>query len=372
MRLRVLAVLILMAGCSGKSDSGRPGPGAAPEAPPVTVATAVVRTVPVEIHTFGRAEAYLTVNVKSQVTGTLSIVHVKEGQEVKKDELLMTIDPRAYQAALDLANATLARDTAQARYAKVELARVDKLFEEKTSSAEERDQAQAAADAADATVLADQAAVDSAKLQVEYCSIKSPIDGRVGSFLINQGNNIKANDVPIVSVDQTKPIYVTFVVPETELAKVRTYLKEGLKVDCAIAGDAGPPVEGKVVFIDNTVDVATGTVRLKALFDNTDERLWPGQYTSVALTLTTLPDAILVPSKAVQSGQSGLYVFVVKADNTVENRLVETGVDVGDQTVISKGVSAGETVVTDGQLRLVPGAKVRIMNQPPAGGGAPK
>jgi multidrug efflux system membrane fusion protein len=364
------ATLFGLWGCGG--GYSQPGGAAGPQgAVAVTAAKATVETVPVRIETFGTAQEYSTVSVKSQVTGQLVEVHVKEGQEVKKGDLVLSIDARAFEAALKLAQANLARDTAQAQLATIELARTDRLFKSSTASSDDLDKAKAAADAAAAVVNADEAAVENAALQVEFCSIKSPVDGVVGRFLINQGNYIKANDLTIVTINQVTPIYVSLSVPEVQLPAIRRFMAEkALPVSCTIPGQGDGAVEGAVTFVDNTVDRATGTIRLKATFENADKRLWPGQYVRVTLRLADQPNAVVVPSGAIQSGQAGQFLFVVKADMTVEQRPVEVDRVFAGGTVVGKGLAAGETVVTDGQLKLAPGAKVELKESSAAQAGA--
>jgi multidrug efflux system membrane fusion protein len=309
------------------------------------------------VKAIGAVEAYSNVSVKTQITGELTGVHFKEGQDVSKGQLLFTLDKRPFEAAFKQAQGMLAKDQAQAANARAQAKRYESLNKAGVVSKEEYEQMQSNADALDAAVLADQAAVDSARVQVVYCTIYSPIDGRTGPLLIHQGNMIKANDTPfLVSINQVQPIYATFTVPEQNLADIKRYSSQGkLRVQAFIPNDTRGPAVGWLSFIDNTVDQATGTIKLKGEFANTDRRLWPGQFVDVVLTLAQQPKTIVVPSQAIQNGQTGQFVFVIKPDMTVEARPVTLDRSTDGQAVISKGLAAGEQVVTDGQLRLVPG-----------------
>ena len=367
------AAVVALTGCPrGGGGYGGGAPGGPPSAPvPVVVAAAAQQTVPILITTFGRGEAYTTVNVRAQVGGTLSEVRIKEGQDVKSGDVLFIIDRRPFEAALKLAQADLTRDQASAELADVELRRTEQLFKNSAASKDDLDKARATADAAAATVRADAAAVDNAALQLGYCTITSPVDGRTGVLYVDQGNYVKANDVILITIDRIKPINVTFSVPERELPGIRKYMAQGpLKVTCEVPGEESQREEGTLAFVDNNVDASTGTVLLKATFDNAGARLWPGQYVDVVLTLAERANAVVVPSPAIQVSQSRSYVFVVKADRTVETRPVKQGAMFDGHTVVEEGLSAGETVVTDGQLRLVPGARIEA-KEAPGGEGAP-
>jgi multidrug efflux system membrane fusion protein len=355
----LLGLAALIISCSSKTKE-QPGPA---RVAPVTVATAIQKDVPVQVYAIGNVEAYSTLSVKVQIGGELVKVYFKEGQFVKKGDPLFLIDPRPYEAALKQAEANLARDTAQAKNAEMEARRYTGLLKEGVISQEQYDERQTNADALDATVRADTAAVDNARLQLEYCSIRSPIDGRTGDLKVDQGNVVKANDIPLVVVNQITPIYVSFSVPEKELPEIKKYIASGqLKVEVKIPDSGIQPVAGKVAFVDNAVNTETGTILLKAVFPNADRMLWPGQFVNVVLTLTTMPNAIVVPSQAVQVSQIGTYVFIVKPDHTASLVTVVVGRTYNGETVIEKGVSSGDTVVTDGQLQLVSGIKVEIKN----------
>ncbi len=364
---------------------------------PVTVATAVQRSVPLQIRRIATVEAYNTIQVKAQIGGELTRVFFQEGQDVKKGDLLFQIDPRPYEQALrqaeaalarDLAqakqaDANLARDLAQARYADLQASRYSRLAREGVISKEQSDTTQTSADvyresaradqaaveSARAAVNADRAAVEAARLNLEYCQIRSPINGRTGNLSVKDGNLIKANaDTAMVTINQLSPIYVTFTVPQQQLSELRRYMAgRQLSVDAVISGQANDPVHGVLTFIDNTVDNTTGTIKLKGTFPNADHRLWPGQFVDAVLTLATETNVTMVPAEAVQEGQKGQYAFVVKPDHTVESRVVRTGRTVGKDVVVEAGIQPGETVVTDGQLRIAPGARVRIVSTPAAG-----
>ncbi len=336
---------------------------------PVTVGSVAQKTVPVQLSAIGNVEAYSTIQVKSQIGGILLRVHFKEGQDVRKGDLLFTIDPRPYEAMIQQAEANLAKDMSQMEYAREEAGRYEELVKKGYVAKEQYEQFRTSAAALQASVNADKAVLENARLQLKYCYIYSPIDGRTGNLMSNEGNLIKANaDNAMVVINQVQPIYVNFSVPEQYLSDIKKYMGVGkLRVSAFMSkkddsnSDKGPE-EGVLSFVDNTVDTTTGTIKLKGTFENQKKRLWPGRFVDVILTLTTQPNAVVVPSSAVQTGQNGQYVFVVKKDNTVETRTVAVTRTVGDASVIEKGLNPGDTVVTDGQLRLVPGAKVEIKN----------
>jgi len=329
---------------------------------PVTAGTVIQKTVPVQVRAIGNVEAYSTISVKSQIDGQLIRVHFKEGQDVKKGDILFTIDPRPYEAALKQAEANFAKDSAQLENARVEVSRYAELVKKGYVAQEQYDQIRTNAAALEATVNADKALVENAHLQLKYCFIYSPITGRTGNLMANQGNLIKANaDNPMVTINQIQPIYVTFSVPEQYLSEIKKYMAGSkVKVEVYVTRDEDHPEEGVLTFVDNTVDMTTGTIKLKGTFANKEKRLWPGQFVNVILTLTTQPNAVVIPSQAIQTGQSGQYVFVIKSDFTVESRPVVIDRTLDGETVVEKGLQPGDKVVTDGQLRLIPGVKVEI------------
>jgi multidrug efflux system membrane fusion protein len=353
--LAVVATM-LVNGCSGGASKGA-GAGA-----PVLVAPAIVTNVPVQIDPppVGHVMPYTTVTIRPQVGGVLSEVHFQEGQEVKKGDLLFTIDPRPMQAALDAARAVLARDQAQLENAKIQFNREQKLFDQKLVSQDEYDTSKAGLDTLEGTVAADQATITNAGLNLEFTGIRAPFDGRTGSLQFHEGNVVKAPDDTLLTINQIHPIYVAFAVPEQYLPEIKREMrKKTLKVMATFQNMDAPP-QGELTFIDNTVDTMTGTIQLKATFPNEDGTLWPGQFVQVMLTLSDLTNAIVVPSQAVQTGQNGQFVYVVKPDQTVELRPVTIGITSQGGTVVQSGLKAGETVVTDGQLRLAPGVAVSV------------
>jgi len=354
--LSSLIVASLLCSCSPGGRTPPPGPQ---KAVPVTIGSAVLKNVPIQFRAIGTVEAYSTVSVKTMVGGQIMKVGFSEGQDVRKGDLLFEIDPAPYEAALKMAEAARARDIALKENAEKEVRRYASLVEKNLVPRQQYEQFVSSAAALEATVQAGTAAVENARVQLAYCFLRSPIDGRTGSLLVQQGNVVKANDAILVTINQVVPIRVSFSVPEQYLADVRKYKAAGtLKVEAAPQDGKADPVPGTLSFIGNAVDPATGTIPLKGTFPNTDRRLWPGQFANVVLTLTVRPGAVVVPSEAIQTGQQGQYVFIVRPDFTVEARPVTPGEVFEGGTVIGKGVLAGEKVVTDGQLRLVPGAKV--------------
>jgi multidrug efflux system membrane fusion protein len=328
---------------------------------PVHVATAAKREMSIEIAAIGHVESVSSVAVKAQVGGQITRVAFREGQDVNKGDLLLAIDSRPYEAALAQAKANLERDRARAKSAQDDVKRYAGLVAKDYVTQQQFDQAQADAVAAEATVRADEAVLENARLQLEYSSVRAPIDGRTGSLLVQVGNIVKANDDrTLLQINQIHPILVSFAVPETNFSEITRRVRAGRLSVGATPQDGGPPAVGELNFVDNAVNASTGTIQLKATFANRDSRLWPGQFVSVILNLATEPDAIVAPSQAVQTGQSGQFVWVVKDDLTVESRSVIVARVQGPLAVIARGLAAGERVVTDGQLRLSPGAKVEI------------
>jgi membrane fusion protein, multidrug efflux system len=356
-----LAATLSVLGCHG----GEAGPGMGGRGPvPVLVAKAIRKTVAQRLHAIGRVEAYSTVEIKSQINGQVMQVHFKEGQDVNKGDPLFTIDPRPFEAALNQALADLNRDNAQKLQLSNDYKRYETLLKEGVGSRQQYDEAKSKYEAIAATVAADEANVQTARLNLEYTSITSPIDGRTGNLILHQGNLVKANaDTAMVVINQVKPVYVDFALPEQDLATVRASMAtHPLGVEVAAPGDKKTHVQGKLSFVDNTVDSTTGTIQLKGLFDNRDQKLWPGQFVDTYLTLSEHPNAVLVPSQAVQTGNDGSYVFVIDPKMKAAIRAVAVGDTIEGDTVIESGLRGGETVVTDGQLRLIPGGKVMIKN----------
>jgi len=367
--LVLLAIsVVFIAACSGngaRGDNERPKqPAMMAPAVPVMVGKVSQKTIPVEVRVIGNGEAYSTVQVKSQVDGQVDRVYFQEGQDVKKGDLLFTIDRRPFEATLQQTQANLAKDTAQEKNAEAQAERNEQLFREGIISKDQYDQFRTNADALKAAVRADQAAVENAKIQLGYCSVFSPLDGRTGALMIHPGNVVKANDAALVVVNQISPLYVDFSAPEQYLTEIRRFMAaDRLKVQASVPNDPLHSEDGFVSFVNNTIDANTGTVLLKGTFANPERRLWPGQFVNVVLTLTSRPNAVVAPSQAVQTGQQGQYAFVVKDDHTVDLRPVAAGLTVGGETVIEKGLQPGETVVTDGQLMLYPGARVEVKSE---------
>jgi membrane fusion protein, multidrug efflux system len=354
----VMAVLagLVAAGCT------QTGASVPPPAVPVVAESALRKTIPLRLHAIGNVEAIDTVAVRPQVGGQIVAVHFREGTDVKAGDALFTIDPRPYEAALHQAEATLARDEANARNARLEAQRSESLFKQGVLSREQYDALHNSAEALDATVRAERAGLESARLDLAYCDIRSPIDGRAGSLLVQRGNVVKAIDGgPLVVINRVDPVFVSFSLPERQLAAVTAARAKGrLEMEAVVAGEEARPLSGELTFLDNAVDRSTGTIRLKGTFQNRERRLWPGQFVEVRLATGTLPDAVVVPAAAIQAGQSGSFVFVVRKDMTVESRPVTVGAQVDDEVVVEKGAEAGELIVVDGQIRLVPGTKVEL------------
>jgi membrane fusion protein, multidrug efflux system len=405
---------VFATGCSDRAGAQKPPPPA--PAVPVGVVTAEERMIPLQVTAVGNVQAYTTVGVKSQVAGQIVKVHFTEGREVKRADLLFTIDPRPFEAAVRQNEANVAKDTAalrqteaalgqrqaevtqalanlerdvaQAENARIQEQRYRDLVDKEFIAREQYDQvrtnfaalqavvladraavenARAAARAAEATVenaraaiKANEAMVESARLQLAYTTIRAPMDGRTGNLLVQEGNVVKTGeDNPLVVIAQVHPIYVSFGVAEQHLTAINTYRARGGLTVAALVDGGRRAVAGTLTFVNNTVDPATGTIQLKATFPNTDDALWPGQFVDVSLTLTT-QNAVVIPAQAVQPGQQGAFVFVVKPDLTVESRPVKVGRRLPKEIVIEDGLKGGERVVTDGQLRLVPGARVEV------------
>jgi multidrug efflux system membrane fusion protein len=347
-----------MAGCShGPADSFSER-----EAVPILAAKVEQKTVSDTIRAIGRVEAFSTVDVKAQISGQIMQVNFRQGQDVKQGDLLFTIDPRPFEAALQQAQANLAKDRAQYRQAAADEHRYSTLLKERVGSRQQYDQVEATAAALSASMEADEAAVQTAKLNLEYCAIRAPIDGRTGDLLVHAGNLVKPDaDTAMVVINQVHPVYVDFAIPEQKLPAVREFMAERkLAVQVSLPEQQGPLESGELSFVDNSVDSKTGTINLKGQFANADSRLWPGEFVNTTLVLHEHPGAILVPSQAVQTGQQGSFVFVVQPNMKAEIRPIVIGESIDNQTVVTSGLKPGETVVTDGQLRLIPGATVTI------------
>lgn len=387
---RLLPLLTAAALAVGCSKSGSSVKAAGPAASPgvlVKIAAAETRTMPLEIKAIGKVEAVTLIAIRAQVGGTLLKAHFREGDMVRQGAPLFSIDPRPFEIAIQQAEAAIERDKAsiveaeaalaraqaQEEHARKQLERYKRLADDGIFSREQADQMAveartrdasvkleaAAAERARAALRTDEAALASARLQLSYCTIHSPIGGRTGSLRVQPGNLIKANDVDLVTIHQVSPTNVTFSVPEEKLLLLRDKMKgSGLPVSAAIPADPRPPAEGRVAFLDSSVEAATGSIRLKGNFANADARLWPGQFVNVRIVLEQRGDAIVVPPSAMQTGQAGNFVYVVKSDNSVEQRLVKAGPR-DDKGISLEGLQPGERVVVEGHLRIAPGIKVR-------------
>ncbi len=349
---------------SGAKEGRKAGKG--PPAVPVTVAPVAQETVPIELRAIGNVEAYSTVALKARVDGQIVKVNFREGQPVGKGDVLFRIDPRPYEAALRQAEANALRDAAARDQARSQDRRYQDLLEKNFVSKEAYAQIRTNAATAEATANASQAALENARLNLEYCTIPSPLDGYVGRVLLQAGNLVKANDVnPLLVINQVRPVYVNFAVPEQNLPEVRKYMAAGPLMVEVLPTDAGQKrVEGQLIFIDNAVDPTTGTIRLRAQFDNADAALWPGQFVNVSVRLYEQADALIVPSQAVQSGPDGQYVYIVGGDMLVELRRITVQRTDGERAIVAKGLAKGERVVTRGQLRLGPKVRVQISQTP--------
>ena len=341
-----------------ESRKGAKGPAGIP----VVVSEAVVRSLPVRLNGIGNVEAIATVALKARVDGQITVVNFKEGQDVRKGEVLFRIDQRPFEAALRQAEANYLRDRAQRDHARAQATRYQELLEKNFISKDAYAQFRTNAETAEAIAKASEAGLESARLNLAYCTITAPIDGYVGRTLLQAGNLVKANDVgPLVVINQVKPIYVNFAIPEQSLVTLRQHMAGGpLPVEVLSPGADKPLTLGKVVFVDNAVDPNTGTIKVRAQFDNESAILWPGQFVNVSVRLYEQPDAVVIPSRAVQTGPQGQYVYVISPDLVAEVRKVTVDRSEGDSVVV-QGIAKGERVVTRGALRLAPGAKVQIL-----------
>ena len=362
--LACVSVLPVLSGCTdaGRAESASPARprGAAPV--PVTVAKVERKSMPLELIAIGTVEASASVAVRAQITGELTSVHFKEGDDVMQGQVLFTLDRRPLEAALKQAEANLARDLAQAANARAQAQRAQELATRGIATREQVETSTTTATALDATVGADRAAIENATVQLQYATILAPLSGRTGALMADPGNLVRANDAtPLVVINRVSPIRVGFGIPERQLPLLKKHLEQGsLRVEARPSGDDQHASEGQISFVDNAVDPTTGMIKIKGMFANGDRRLWPGQFVNVVTVLSTDPHATVVPSVTVQTGQQGPYVFVVKQDQTVEMRPVVVARTSGAETIIESGVQEGETVVTDGQVRLNPGSRVNI------------
>jgi multidrug efflux system membrane fusion protein len=357
--LALLICAALLAGCEGHKGTLQQPPV------PVVVAEAITKTLPFEVNSFGNVEAYRTISIRSQVGGILSRIQFTEGQLVKQGDPLLLIDPAPYQAALAQARAILARDQATAANTAESVKRYAQLAQKDYIAAQDHANMLAQLKSNDATVRADEANVETAQLNLQYCHITAPINGRLGARLVDEGNVIKANsDNPLAVINQIQPIYVSFTVSEQHLPELlRQFGNRELEVRANAPEEAPGTHVGRLTFVDNAVDTSTGTILLKAEFANEDASLWPGEFVKVVLVLKQLENAVVIPSQAIETGQKGDYLFAVKPDSTVEVRTVKVFYRLGNEAIIGSGVQPGDKIVIDGQLRLRPGA--RIVEKPP-------
>jgi len=365
-----LTAVVFISGCGNK---GQPlvagGSGGRPPAP-VVVASVEQRDIPVQISAIGNVEAYQTVQIRSQVNGQIQKIFFKEGEDVREGQPLFQLDKRPFQADLEKAIGQMKHDQAQAENSRIQAERYSGLEKQGIVSHEQAEQLRAQAKADASAVEADKAAVEAARVQLHYTDIVAPINARTGALMINLGNLVKANDTPyLLQLNQVTPIYVTFSVPESNLDRVRQRFSSGqLKVLAYPKGQSDSPAEGRLTFIDNGVDMTTGMFKLKGTFQNKDRRLWPGEFVDVALVLSTQKNAVVVPTKAIQTGQRGEYVYVVRPDSTAESRPVKTAGAYQNLTLISEGLNTGERVIVNGQLRVAPNAKVMVQSTLPLPG----
>jgi membrane fusion protein, multidrug efflux system len=365
--LGTFAAVAAVAGCTGEAAPRQTArSNAADDAVLVTVAPVVQKAMPLDIRVIGTAEAESTVAIHAQITGAITSVNFTEGDDVSEGQVLFTLDKRPLEATLAQVQANLARDVAQSDNARTQAGRYQALAARGLISGQEMQTSATAAAALEATVEADRAAVENAKVQLEYATIKAPISGRTGALIVHPGNLVRANDAtPLVVINRIAPINVSFGIPEGQLPDFKRYLADRTLRVQANAPSETVPSTGRITFIDNAVDPTTGTIKIKGSFPNDDRRLWPGQFVNVVVTLRTDPAAIVVPTAAIQSGQQGDFVFLVKPDQTVDLRPVTVARASDGESVIKQGLTAGDTVVTDGQLRLVAGSHVKVKNATP-------
>ena len=358
--LSFTALSLIFAGCNDLGRTQSAAAAAGPQAVPVAMAQAVRKAMPLELSAIGTVEASSSVAVRSQITGALTAVNFKEGDDVVQGQVLFRLDHRPFEAALKQAEANLERDRAQAANASAQAQRSRELADRGIATREQVETTTTTAAALEATVGADRAAVENATIQLQYATIVAPISGRTGELMVHPGNLVRANDqTPLVVINQVTPVQVSFGVPERQLGVLKQHMAQGsLRVEARPPGDTEAPVVGRIAFVDNAVDASTGMIQIKGTFPNADRRLWPGQFVNVVTLLATDRNAIVVPSVAIQMGQQGSYVFIVKPDKTVDIRPVVVARTNGAETVVENGIQEGETVVTDGQLRLVPGSRI--------------
>jgi len=361
----VLVTAGLAAGCSGQAAPSPQSSDPGAEAVPVTVAAVVQKPMPLDVRVIGTVEPSSTVAVRAQTTGALMSVNFDEGDDVQEGQVLFTLDPRPLEAALQQARANLDRDLAQAANAAAQAGRIQQLADRGIATREQVQTSTTNVAALEATVAADRAAVENATVQLQYATITAPLSGRTGALIVHEGNLVRANDAtPLVVINRISPINVSFGIPEGQLPAFTRYLKQrSLRVEASPPNETGSASQGSISFVDNAVDQTTGTIKIKGVFPNQDHRLWPGQFVNVVVTLTT-DVVIVVPTVAVQAGQQGQYVYVVKPDQTVALQPVTVVRTSGGESVVTGGLKAGDIVITDGQIRLVPGSRISVRTAP--------
>lgn len=359
--------LLLSSGCDRKAPASFERPPA-----PVSVAQAVARDVPIYLDAIGKIAAREVVSVQPQVSGRITQIHFVDGADVKVGQVLFTIDPRPYRAQLNAAEANLAQGKAALDLANINFARVDSVSDPRAVSRQDYDAKKNAVAVAEAQLQQNQAAVENAQLSLDYCTIRSPINGRAGQRLVDVGNVVNANNSTLLVIQRLDPVYADFTIPENDLTAVQQNMTRGtLATEVRLPDDPEKPREGKLTFLDNSVQEGTGTVKLRATIENKDRRFWPGRFAQIRLVLSTRKDAVLIPAEAPQMSAKGPFVYVVKADSTAELRPVTVGQRQGDLVVIDGGLKAAERVVTNGQLGVTPGGKVRVVQPTAPGAPAP-
>jgi multidrug efflux system membrane fusion protein len=354
--------LVILSGCGRKAPASFERPAA-----PVSVAQAVVRDVPIYLDAIGKMVAREVVSVQPQVSGRITQIHFVDGADVKVGQVLFTIDPRPYRAQFSAADATLAQGKAALDLARINFSRVASVTDPRAVSRQDYDAKKNAVAVAEAQLQQNQAAVENAQLNLDYCTIRSPINGRAGQRLVDVGNVVNANNSTLLVIQRLDPVYADFTIPENELTAVQQNMARGtLTAEVRLPDGPGEPREGELTFLDNSVQEGTGTVKLRATVANKDRRFWPGRFVQIRLVLSTRKDAVLIPAEAPQMSAKGQFVYVVKTDSTAELRPVTVGQRQGDLVVIDRGLKAGERVVTNGQLGVTPGGQVKIITQPVA------
>lgn len=350
--------LVLLSGCGRKAPASFERPAA-----PVSIAQAVARDVPVYLDAIGKIVAREVVSIQPQVSGRITQIHFVDGADLKVGQVLFTIDPRPYRAQLSAAEANLAQAKAALDLAKINFDRVASVSDPRAVARQDYDAKKNAVAVAEAQVEQNQAAVENARLNLDYCTIRSPINGRAGQRLVDLGNVVNANNSTLLVIQRMDPVYADFTIPEHELTAVQQNMKRGtLRAEVRLP-DAGEPREGELTFLDNSVQEATGTVKLRATVVNKDRRFWPGRFAQIRLVLSTRKDAVLIPAEAPQMSAKGQFVYVIKADATAELRPVTVGQRQDNLVVIDRGLKVGERVVTNGQLGVTPGGQVKIITQ---------